>query len=253
MITVVVPVLNESATVGAVVELARRDPRVTEVIVVDDGSIDGTPEVAAAAGATVLTSTLLGKGASMKDGLEAAQNEVVLYLDGDLRGVCDDLVARMTEPILHDRADLVKARFTRTAGRVTVLTARPLLRLFFPELAHFEQPLGGIMAARRSLLRRLRFESDYGVDIGVLIDAVMAGARLVEVDIGHIEHDSQPLDVLADMAMQVVRTVLDRVPETNASRPDSSTRFAKSSATCRPSFASSCRRWNGPNALLSSL
>ena len=68
MISVVVPVLNESPTVASVVQFARQSPCVAEVIVVDDGSIDGTPELAAQAGARVVTSTLLGKGASMEDG-----------------------------------------------------------------------------------------------------------------------------------------------------------------------------------------
>jgi glycosyltransferase involved in cell wall biosynthesis len=71
MISVVTPVLNESPTVASLVSFSRRAPGVTEVIVVDDGSIDGTPELAAQAGVRVVTSTLLGKGASMEDGLSA--------------------------------------------------------------------------------------------------------------------------------------------------------------------------------------
>lgn len=210
MISVIIPVLNESETISEVVAFARRAPGVTEVIVVDDGSIDGTPEAARAAGAVVVTSTLLGKGASMEDGMWAAHNDVLVYLDGDLKCLHKDLIQRMTEPISAGKAEFVKARFTRSAGRVTILTARPLLRTFFPELAHLEQPLGGIIAARRSLLRNLRFESDYGVDLGLLLDAAQSGAQIAEVDIGHIEHDSQPLEVLGDMAMQVVRTLLNR-------------------------------------------
>jgi glucosyl-3-phosphoglycerate synthase len=68
MILVITPVLNESPTVASVVSFAKRAPGVTEVIVVDNGSIDGTPELAAQAGARVVTSTLLGKAASINDG-----------------------------------------------------------------------------------------------------------------------------------------------------------------------------------------
>src|SRR3989337_322442 len=150
MISVVIPVLNESQTVRAVVEFALRHPKVSEVLVVDDGSIDGTPEVASQAGARVLTSTFLGKGASMEDGMWAANNDVLLYLDGDLAGLREDLIERMTSPIIENQVDLVKPSFSRSPGRVTPLTARPLLRIFFPELAYYEQPLGGIIASRRS-------------------------------------------------------------------------------------------------------
>lgn len=210
MVTVVIPVLNESATIGSVVQFAQRSPLVNEVIVVDDGSIDGTPELASAAGARVITSTMLGKGGSMEDGMRLASNEAILYLDGDLRGLADGTVEKMCWPILSDQADFVKAKFTRTAGRVTVLTAKPLLRTYFPELAHLEQPLSGVMAGRKSLLSKLRFENDYGVDIGLLIDAAVAKARIEEVDIGHIEHESHSLEVLGDMATQVARALLER-------------------------------------------
>src|SRR5688572_938006 len=66
-VSVVVPVLNESERIASVVRLAVRHPRVGEVIVVDDGSIDGTPELARKAGARVITSRLLGKGESMAE------------------------------------------------------------------------------------------------------------------------------------------------------------------------------------------
>lgn len=218
-ISVVIPVLNESRTVASVVRFALRNELVDEVIVIDDGSIDGTPELAEKAGATVITSTMLGKGGSMEDGMRAARNDTVLYLDGDLRGLSRTLIENMVRPILLGQADMVKAKFTRKAGRVTVLTARPLLQTYFPELTHFEQPLGGIMAAKRSLLQSLRFENDYGADVGLFIDASAAKARIIEVDIGHLKHDSQPLDRLGEMATQVARTILNRAALWGRLRP----------------------------------
>src|SRR6185503_12407250 len=177
-LSVIIPALNEAETIGAMVEFAHRSALVSEVIVVDDGSIDGTPELAAAAGARVITSTMLGKGASMEDGMRVARNEWLLYLDGDLRGLATDLIERMALPLMRDQADFVKARFQRAEGRVTALTAKPLLKTYFPELTVFDQPLSGIMAARKSLLKTMRFENDYGVDVGLLIDAARAKARL---------------------------------------------------------------------------
>src|SRR5207249_6651878 len=69
MVSVIIPVLNEAPTIASVVAFAWRSPRVSEVIVVDDGSIDATPDLARAAGARVVTSTMLGKGGSMEDGV----------------------------------------------------------------------------------------------------------------------------------------------------------------------------------------
>lgn len=212
-ITVVIPVLNESRTIVDLVKFARADRLVGEVLVIDDGSIDGTPELAHAAGARVITSALMGKGESMEEGWQQARHDMLLYLDGDLSGLDKNLFRSLTAPLFANEADFVKAKFTRTAGRVTVLTAKPLLKTYFPELAEFAQPLGGIVAARRDLLRQLRFENDYGVDIGLLIDALRARARIVEVDIGELKHDSQPLEALGEMAMQVTRTIIERAAE----------------------------------------
>jgi glucosyl-3-phosphoglycerate synthase len=210
MTSVVIPALNEAGNIDFVIELAKASPSVGEVIVVDDGSVDDTKGCAERLGARVITSSLLGKGASMEDGFLEARGDIVLYLDGDLRGLASDLIDRLIAPILADQADFVKARFSRSAGRVTTLTAKPLIETFFPELAHFGQPLGGIVAVRRSGLERLTFETDYGVDLALLIDAHFLGLRLIEVDIGHLEHDSQTLEALGDMAKQVVRALLHR-------------------------------------------
>ncbi len=208
--TVVIPALNEAARIADVVRHALADPATAEVIVVDDSSIDDTARLARQAGAEVITSTMLGKGASMRDGVGVARCELIVYLDGDLAGLRPSVVSDLCRPLVRGDADFVKARFGRTGGRVTELTAKPMLKVFFPELAHFAQPLGGLIAARASLLKALTFEDGYGVDIGLLIDASSAGARLAEVDIGSLEHDSQPLLDLTAMANEVSRVIYSR-------------------------------------------
>ncbi len=210
MFTAVIPTLNEESTIAGVVQMISASPLVQEVLVIDDGSTDATAHNASRAGARVLRSTMLGKGASLADGVREASAPYVLFVDGDLTELAPDLVEKMAQPLLGHRAELVKASFTRQAGRVTTLTAKPLLHTFFPELDRLEQPLSGICAASRELLRQLSFEDDYGVDVGLLIDAQQAGARIEEVHIGHLDHDSHTLEALGSMAHQVVRVILDR-------------------------------------------
>lgn len=249
MISVVIPVLNESPTIQSVIALARASQNVSEIIVVDDGSIDGTPELARQAGARVITSTLLGKGASMEDGVWTAQNELLVFLDGDLRGLREDLIERLAGPLLAGQADFVKARFSRAAGRVTMLTAKPLLNMFFPELHWIEQPLCGQIAAQRSLLRNLRFESDYGVDIGLLIDAVLSGASIQQVDIGHLEHESQSLESLGDMATQVARAILDRAARSGRMRLEQLSEAEEVDGSRRTTLDIAARRLGRPRQL----
>ncbi|OGT92291.1 MAG: hypothetical protein A2286_10140 [Gammaproteobacteria bacterium RIFOXYA12_FULL_61_12] len=208
--TVVIPARNEAKCIAGVVAYALADPATAEVIVIDDSSIDNTAELARRAGAKVLTSSMLGKGASMHDGVAAAQGGLLVYLDGDLTGLRSGIVTDLCGPLLRGEADFVKACFGRAGGRVTELTAKPMLKIFFPELAHFKQPLGGIIAARKPLLQALIFEDGYGVDVGLMLDAHLAGARLAEVDIGSIEHDCQPLHDLTLMANEIARVIFSR-------------------------------------------
>jgi glucosyl-3-phosphoglycerate synthase len=208
--TVVIPALNEAKQIASVVAYALSDPATAEVIVIDDSSIDDTAALARKAGAKVVTSSMLGKGGSMCDGVGVAQNDIIAYLDGDLSGLRAGIITDLCQPLLNKEADFVKARFGRGGGRVTVLTAKPMLHIFFPEVAHFAQPLGGIIAARKSLLQSLTFEDGYGVDVALLIDAHLAGAKLAEVDIGSLENDSQPLHDLSLMANEVGRVIFNR-------------------------------------------
>ena len=91
-------------------------------------------------------------------------------------------------------------------GRVTELLARPLLNLHVPELAAFDQPLAGEVAARRELLMRLPFTAGYGVEIAMLIDACRAVGldALAQVDLGVRHNRHQSLRDLAAMAYAVL-------------------------------------------------
>lgn len=129
--TVVIPALNEAARIGDVVRYAWTDAATAQVVVVDDSSIDDTAALAREAGAEVVTSSMLGKGASMRDGVLAASQGLVVYLDGDLSGLRPGIVSDLCRPLMADEADFVKARFGRGGGRVTELTARPMLQVFF--------------------------------------------------------------------------------------------------------------------------
>jgi len=124
MVTVIIPALNEEKTIRQVVHLANNSAHVSEVIVVDDKSMDNTVAEARKEGATVITSTKLGKGASMRDGILLAKNEIIAFLDADIISYSKDVVELLTEPIVKDKTDFVKSYFTRQAGRVTELVAK---------------------------------------------------------------------------------------------------------------------------------
>ena len=110
---------------------------------------------------------------------------------------------------MNGEADITKTKFKREAGRVTELTAKPLLNFFFPEIK-FDQPLSGQFAAKRSFLNKIKLEDDYGVDVGIVLDADVMGMKVKEVDIGKIDHVLSTLTELNVVATEVVRTIVDR-------------------------------------------
>ncbi|HEY8534679.1 MAG TPA: glucosyl-3-phosphoglycerate synthase [Micromonospora sp.] len=237
-VSVVLPARDEAATIGAIVttireHLMERLPLVDELIVVDSRSSDGTAEVAAAAGARVVSQEemtrglprLDGKGDALWCGLLAASGDVVAFLDADLREFQPRFVTGLLGPLLTDPSvDFVKAFYHRPlaqtgmvdaegGGRVTELVARPLLNLFWPELAGFVQPLAGEYAGRRALLDQLPFVSGYGVETAMLIDVFekVGLDALAQVDLGERLHRHQSIEALGRMAAQIILTAWSRL------------------------------------------
>jgi len=210
MVTVIIPALNEEKTIRNVVEFCLQNPHVSEVIVVDDQSEDGTVETAIAAGARVIMSRKRGKGISMKEGVEESGNDIIVFLDADIDPYPENTINDLVKPLLEDKADFVKGSFARNAGRVTLLVAKPLLSIFYPGLSEFEQPLSGMIAGRKHMFRKLDFFNDYGVDVGILIDMYLMKARIAEVNIGYIENKSKPWESLGKMSKEVSRAIVSR-------------------------------------------
>ncbi|WP_428656061.1 HAD-IB family phosphatase [Runella sp.] len=210
MITVIIPAYNEERTVGNVVKFAGSAPYVTEVIVIDDQSVDNTVLTARNAGAEVYECPVRGKGTSMELGLRHAKNEIVVFLDADIDPYPALTIELLTRPIINNQLDFTKATFSRQAGRVTEMVAKPLLTILFPNLSKFSQPLSGMIAGKKEWLSRLTFAEGYGVDIGILIDLHLLDCRMGEVMIGEIKNNMQVWDALPKMSKEVATAIIEK-------------------------------------------
>jgi glucosyl-3-phosphoglycerate synthase len=234
--TLIFPARNVAGTIGTILsvveDLRTRTGLLDQVIVVDADSPDGTADVARAHGAEVYSENELmraygpaqGKGDAMWRALSVARGDIVMFADADTADFEEHFIYGTLGPLLADpQLQFVKAAFRRPfkqgeekildgGGRVTELMAKPLVNLFYPELAGFVQPLAGEFAARREMLSRVPFFTGYGVEIGMLIDVFdqVGLAAMAQVDLGTRQNRHQSLANLSRMSSVVLRTVAAR-------------------------------------------
>ncbi len=215
-VSVVIAAYNEEENIENVIHAAKDVDEVDEVLVIDDGSKDRTADVAKQNDIRVISfEENKGKGYAMKKGCEKAKGDVLIFLDADLKNISPKKIQRIIEPF-KDTYDFVKTRFDRRKGRVTQLTAKPLLSHFFPEIEEkFEQPLSGQIGIKKELMNKIDLEEDMGVDIGLLIDIVEIGAKTKEIYFGKLKHNEKELRNLDGMANAVSRVVLEKAAKYN--------------------------------------
>jgi glucosyl-3-phosphoglycerate synthase len=237
-VSVVIPARNEEATVGEVVsriaKLAADTGLVDELVVIDSDSTDSTSEAAARAGAMVHRArdvapqldAFPGKGEALWKSLLVTKGDLLVFVDADLTHWGPHFVTGLLGPLLfHEHVMLVKGFYERLykdrdgsvtadGGRVTELIARPLLSLWWPELAGIVQPLAGEWAARRELMESLPIPVGYGIELAVLLDTSKEHGleAIAQVDLGSRGHKHQASHDLAVMAAELLLVAERRRP-----------------------------------------
>jgi hypothetical protein len=195
-VAIVIPAKNESDRIGATVKAAAGVPRADLIVVVDDGSHDGTAAVAERAGAIVVRhARSRGKGAALETGAEAvrlleqkdghSERHYLLFLDGDLAESAG-CAGALVEPVRDGRADMTIAVFTdrvRAGGHgfVVGLSGAGIKRATGWSPA---QPLNGQRCLTRAAFEAARpLTAGWGVETGLTIDLLRQGFRVTEVEV----------------------------------------------------------------------
>jgi nucleotide-binding universal stress UspA family protein/glycosyltransferase involved in cell wall biosynthesis len=237
-ISLALPALNEDETVGRVIETVKRAlmdeaPLLDEMVLIDSASTDRTRDIAEALGVPVhIHQHLLpelgardGKGEALWKSLLVTGGDILAWIDTDVVNIHPRFVYGVLGPLLvNPHIQFVKGFYRRPlkvggkvqaagGGRVTELTARPLLNLFYPELSGVIQPLSGEYAGRRAALEQMSFFSGYGVETGLLIDVFekFGLAAIAQVDLLERIHHNQPLDALSKMSFAILQAVIRKL------------------------------------------
>jgi glucosyl-3-phosphoglycerate synthase len=244
-ISLALPALNEQETVGNVITTVKealmdRVPLLDEIILIDSNSSDCTRQIAADLGIPTFIhqqtlpqyGTRHGKGEALWKSLYVTRGDIILWIDTDIVNIQPHFVSGLIGPLLlRPEVQLVKGFYRRPlrvdeklqaggGGRVTELTARPLLNLLYPELSGLIQPLAGEYGGRRTALETLPFSSGYGVEIGLLIDMLenFGLNSIAQVDLQERIHHNQPLEALSKMSFTIIQTVFRKLEKRYSSR-----------------------------------
>jgi len=260
-ISVVIPARDEAATIGGIVTAIRRalvddTPLVDELVVIDSDSRDDTALNAAAGGATVHAARdirpdyggFAGKGEALWKSQFVTSGDIVVFVDADLTQWGTHFVTGLVGPLLADeRVSLVKGFYDRIlddgrglggdahapqGGRVTELVARPLLGLWWPDLAQIVQPLAGEWAVRRATFASLPVPVGYGVEMSTLLDVYERDGldAIAQVDLGERAHAHQSVHDLAVMAAEILAVASRRGQPATADASDQLWQFDRALA-----------------------
>ncbi len=238
-VSVALPTLDESETIRTILEqtqtlLMEKYPLIDELVVVDSNSSDNTREIAREFGIPVYVHQELlprygqrqGKGEALWKSLYVTTGDILLWCDTDIKNFHPRFIYGLMGPLLkYPEIQFVKGFYQRPlnvgkkkspgGGRVTELTARPLLNMFYPQLGGIIQPLAGEYGGRRELLEQLAFTSGYGVETSLLIDSLekVGLEGLAQVDLIERVHHNQSLENLSRMAFAVSQTIVRRMAQ----------------------------------------
>lgn len=234
------PALNEEETLGNIITmlkeaLVEQVPLLDEIVLIDSRSTDRTRDIARELGIPIhIHQDILpqygsfpGKGEALWKSLYVLKGDIIAWIDTDIKNIHPRFVYGIIGPLLTEsRLVYCKGFYRRPirqgenlvasgGGRVTELTARPLLNLFYPELSGMLQPLSGEYAGRRTALEWLPFFTGYGIETGMLIDLLEQHGlnALSQVDLQERIHRNQELVPLSKMAFAIIQVIIQRLEQ----------------------------------------
>ena len=167
-ISVIIPAYNEEKTIASVVLAAKNARRVSEIVVVNDGSTDNTSEEARNSGAKIIEiEKRQGKGRAMDVGVKKAENSIICFVDADLNGLTPEMIQKISLPVLDGAYDM----YVGIRGRKTYLLNKIL---------RFAPLLAGERAVTREVWEKIpdKFKKNFQIEIAMNYFAKQNGKKM---------------------------------------------------------------------------
>jgi glucosyl-3-phosphoglycerate synthase len=233
------PTLNAAETIVGAIKAAsgllqQEYPLLDDIVVVDRGSADGTPEIAKEHGARVEQADAIlpgvtraaGKGVALWKSLHVVQDDLVVWINPGSRHHPRAIYGMVGALLSHPNLDFVKGFYQQPGeddasqrrtggGPITELLIRPFLNLLVPELSGLIQPLTAEFGGRRRVLASIPFFSGEAVETGILLDtyASVGLSRIAQVELGERVVPGRTSEHATRAANSILQAVLQRLGE----------------------------------------
>lgn len=221
-IGIIIPAYNEEDRLGATLKALKKIDLVKDILVIDDGSVDRTREIAKKEGVKLITlNKNRGKGYALKEGIDHLDNSIIVFLDADIGATAKE-VTKLVYPLLENKAEVTIGKIAPTPGKGGFGIVRRLAQRAFEYLTgkKCSSILSGQRAFKREVLDKdLLNYKRYGIEFGMTVDLVQRNLRILEVPIdishritgrdykGFVHRGKQFFDILIVVLQKKLRTL----------------------------------------------
>ncbi|MDK2824558.1 MAG: hypothetical protein PWQ67_1530 [Clostridia bacterium] len=184
-VTTLIPAFNEAESITKTIFSLKKIKEINQIIVIDDGSSDNTGELAENTGVQVISLAInKGKGNALNIGAKFIKEDIVALVDADLKNTAIE-ITKLIEPVINGKSDMAIAVFppASTKGGFGLVKKAASLGLKILTKKDFKAPLSGQRVMTRQVFENLLpLASGFGVEVGMTVDAIAKGYKIIEVD-----------------------------------------------------------------------
>jgi glycosyltransferase involved in cell wall biosynthesis len=182
LLSIIIPCKNDECNISNVIDASNNSFASVEkeIIIVEANNNRISGKICENKSVSYVMQDYKGKGDAMRCGFNHSKGDIITYSDADIININPEMIENVVLPLLNDEFDFVNGSHSNIS-RVEEFVIKPLLKFAFPEIYKIERPTSGQIGGRREFFEQIDFCDGWGVDIGLKIDMLMLGARILDI------------------------------------------------------------------------